>query len=172
MRNSHIKRTMGYDPMTVDELRTLAEELERTATCALPSCRELVNFRPGVRGRRQRFCSGACRAKFSRERRRLHDHLARLEDTLYYTEPPVPTIEVEHLIDHVYWLLERYGGVDRYMLFPGISPRPYPSWEVALEDFDRGVEQQDAELAKLLAAEQPSDGEETARPQSPGPFVL
>ena len=119
-------------PMTLDELRSLGEVLDRTTACALPGCVGAVTFRTGVRGRRQRFCSGACRAKFSRERIRLHRLWARLDETAYRREPGTPTEEVDHLVDHVTWLLEGYGGVDKTLAYGGISPRPFASLEAAM----------------------------------------
>jgi hypothetical protein len=120
------------NPMTLDEVRMVAAGLTRTTGCALPGCAGMIRYRTDVRGRRQRFCSGACRAKFSRERNRLHKLLGRLKDTSYLAEPPVPTKEVDDLREQVRWLLEGYGGFDEDLMHERISPLPFASWEDAM----------------------------------------
>ena len=120
------------NPMNLDEVRTAAASLTRTTGCALPGCAGMIRYRTDVRGRRQRFCSGACRAKFSRERNRLHTLLGRIEDTRYLAGPSVPTKDVADLRQHVEWLLDGYGGVDRGLMHDGISPLPFATWEDAM----------------------------------------
>lgn len=137
---------MDPDPMTADELRALDARLERVRPCAFPGCAEQVEARLGVRGRQPRFCSGACRAKFSRERIRLHALLRRLDDTSYLVEPPASTDHIDRLMDLVKWLLEPYGGVDTFELHQGFSPRPFRTLEESMEHFQRMIAAQDHEL--------------------------
>lgn len=146
-------------PMTLDEVRTVAAGLVRTTGCGLPGCPGLIHFRTDVRGRRQRFCSGACRAKFSRERGRLHRLLGRVKDTYYVAEPPLPAKELDQLRDHLAWLLEAYGGVDDVLMHDGMSPLPFASWDEAMNHYLQVRDSQEEEFREIerLQAESPDD---------------
>lgn len=120
------------EPLTAEEIRTAQATLAQIANCARPGCPEFIRFRPG-RGRRQRFCSGACRAKYSRERTRLYRLWTRLNCTADLPDPPLPTKEIGQLSDQVSWLLEGYGGVGA-IPGPGTrSPAPRPPPEAAID---------------------------------------
>lgn len=135
------------DPMTLEEVRSLTATLDTTSGCACPGCPEKVEYRSGVRGRRQRFCSGACRAKHSRERNRLHRLLARAEATYRRADPPLPAEEIEHLEAHITWLLDGYGGVDRSLMFnPMAPPWPFRSLSEFAEECSRRKQAQLEEL--------------------------
>lgn len=123
-------------PLTAAEIETLRERLDQTATCARPGCGEMIRFRSGVRGRRQRFCSGACRAKFSRERMHLHRTWAQLKLSTELDEPPRPIGEIERVIIQVEWLLEGYGGFDKRVAHSLMPPREHVPMEAAFSYLD------------------------------------
>lgn len=135
------------NPMTLDEVRAEAAKLTRSSGCARPGCTQKVHYRADVRGRRQRFCSGACRAKFSRERNLLHKLLGRLRDTRFLEVPPLPAEEIEVLEKHIEWLLDGYGGFDQSLMYDGMSPLPFASWEAATERVDHFIEATNAEVS-------------------------
>lgn len=113
-------------PLTAAEIEVVRDRLDQTASCARPGCSEKVHFRPGVRGRRQRFCSGACRAKFSRERTQLHRTWAQLKLSTELDAPALPVAEIERLILQVEWLLDGYGGFDKYLAHSLMPPQQAP----------------------------------------------
>lgn len=116
-------------PLTAAEIEMLRERLDQTAACARPGCSERIRFQPGARGRRQRFCSGACRAKFSRERTQLHRTWAQLKLSTELDVPPRPVGEIERVIMQVEWLLEGYGGFDKFLAFSLMPPREHVPME-------------------------------------------
>ncbi len=118
-------------PMSSDELRTLTATIANTSVCAQPDCAKGIRYRKGT-GRRQRFCSGACRAKFSRERSRLHQLLRRLGDT-HGADASIPPDRIEVLESQIRWLLDAYGGVDEQLLRDGVFTRLFPSHESILD---------------------------------------
>lgn len=130
------------DPLAEAELLAAASALDKTANCRMPGCSKTITFRL-VRGRRSRFCSGACRAKYSRERARLRTLWTRLKVTADLPEPPVPPTEIKQLLDHVTWLLEGYGGVDADLRL-SVGRRPSRSPVSASRDVS------DEELLKVL----------------------
>lgn len=138
------------EPLTADEIRTAQATLAQIANCARPGCPEFIRFRPG-RGRRQRFCSGACRAKYSRERARLYRLWTRLHDTADLPDPPLPTKRVGQVADQVSWLLEGYGGVGA-IPGPGTrSPAPQPPPEaIYLETLVSQHEEVIRRMAEML----------------------
>src|SRR5680860_765805 len=123
-------------PLTAAEIEMLRERLDQTASCARPGCSEKIRFRPGVRGRRQRFCSGACRAKFSRERTQLHRTWAQLKLSSELDEPPLPIGEIERVTIQVEWLLDGYGGFDKFLAHSLMPPRQHVPLEAAFSYLD------------------------------------
>lgn len=134
-------------PMSADELGTLEASLADTSACAQPDCSKRIRWRRG-RGRRQRFCSGACRAKFSRERTRLHQLLRRLGDTRG-PDAPISGDDIYMLEDQIHWLLEAYGGVDEYLLREGFFTREFPRQE-SVFDWSRRHREADDKAMKIL----------------------
>ena len=123
-------------PLTAAEIEVLRERLDQTASCARPGCSEKVRFRPGARGRRQRFCSGACRAKFSRERAQLHRTWAQLKLSTELDAPTLPVAEIERVILQVEWLLDGYGGFDKFLAHSLMPPRQHAPIEAAFSYLD------------------------------------
>lgn len=134
-------------PMSSDELDTLVATLADTSACAQPDCSKSIQWRKG-RGRRQRFCSGACRAKFSRDRTRLHQLLRRLGDT---RGPDAPISDDLYMLENqIHWLLEAYGGVDEYLLRESVFTRVFPTPESILDWSRRRREADDKAMRILL----------------------
>jgi hypothetical protein len=63
--------------------------------------------------------------------------------------PPLPVKDVDDLRQHVEWLLEGYGGVDRGLMRDGMSPLPFASWEAAMNHFNHVREAQGEELREI-----------------------
>ena len=137
-------------PLTAPEIEMLRERLDQTATCARTGGGEMIRFRSGVRDRRQRFCSGACRAKFSRERTHLHRTWAQLKLSTELDEPPRPIGEIERVIIQVEWLLEGYGGFDKFVAHSLTPPRDHVSMKAAFSYLDLITEDELQSLTRFL----------------------
>lgn len=137
-------------PLTAGEIEILREGLDQTATCGRPGCSETIRLRPGARGRRQRFCSGACRAKFSRERTQLHRVWAQLKLSTELDEPPCTAGEIERLTLQVEWLLEGYGGFDKFLAFSMMPPREHVPMEAVFSYLDLITEDELQGLTKFV----------------------
>lgn len=137
-------------PFTAEEIKALRDGLDTTARCALPSCTNQICFRPHVRGRRPRHCSGRCRAEYSRNRISLHRTWARLKRSADLPKPPMPVKEIEQVMDHVKWLLEAYGGFDKYLAFRLVPPRDPVPLESVFSYLDIVTDEHLRDLAKFV----------------------
>lgn len=75
--------------------------------CMAPNCPGSCEW-PASGGRPARFCSRGCQERFDRERARLLEEVAAIEDTLARAPGPVDRKYLENQRSRRLWLLERY----------------------------------------------------------------
>ena len=99
-------------PMTAAEMSEAEAKTPWVAACLHPLCDQTVVFRKASKGRQKMFCSGACRARYSRERASYIALWLRLEWTAGFRDSNWSPQRIHMLQRRVEWHLERYGGAD------------------------------------------------------------
>ena len=101
----------------MDKHAGLAELRELTATppssvpCLNPGCASRVTYRRSSRGRQSVFCSGGCRAQYSRQRKALQakwERIQALRPALAKAGPDVQR-SVEAIHEETLWEMARFG---------------------------------------------------------------
>src|SRR5690625_2419958 len=93
-------------PMTADDVSRLTQALPLAVPCGNPVCPKTIAFRGRTKGRPRRYCSGACRAEYSRQREKLRHARKMLEWTRSFEKPPIPEAKLAERQRHIEWLLD------------------------------------------------------------------
>ena len=98
---------MILTPTAIADLRRLPEP---EVPCRNPGCPNVVRYRRSGGGRQQIFCSGACRAAFSRRRDALLVRLERIKETLNARWTSTATaVDLDALKSECLWEMDRLG---------------------------------------------------------------
>ena len=124
-------------PMTAAEMSEAEAKTPWVAACLHPLCDQTVVFRKASKGRQKMFCSGACRARYSRERATYIALWLRLEWTAGFKDPAWSPQRIHLLQRRVEWLLERYGGIDPIDAASALPQPPQIPLDLALARLDR-----------------------------------